>query len=684
MRSATLDFIPELQFLRAVAVLSLLLYHIFPNCFPGGYVGFDIFFVLFGFLMTRSLLGEILTTGRIVLRRFYFRRLRRIIPAATLVLFAVICLIPVVLPSTMLQTAAAEVIYSSLWIENWRLAWRATDYLAHSGALSPVVHYWPVSIVEQFCVFYPLILLLCSKLCPKGKGHVGAVLAIICMTVASLAHSVLMTPVTSQAYLVTTTRVWELTAGGLLFFFKDKISLKPVVNSLLILVGFAGIAFSIFSFSETTLFPGWVALLPVGATCLLVITSFNSHQDISFLKKIMRVSPFQYLGGISYSVYLWHWPLCVFYTNTVSDQIGWGGGILIMVVTIVLSAIMKKYVEGRFRKVQYSSASLFRVCRQFVVSTALVILLAVGVIGSVEVAEGLLAAVPVDRSLFPGAVVTLKDGKAPGIQKGEYIPHPLVAKDTLPVCYDDGFHLGRDATVPKIGEYGDPSSRLSVFLVGDSQAAYWLPALQDIAIKFPFKIYHSTKGACLLSPSLTPYAKHKRPYSACSEWAQKVMLEIERLQPTVVVISNSSKYRSKRSGVQYAPHEFASQLKEVMNSIQSMGAKVLAIADTPAPGYDVADCMGRLCKDTNDCGFPYDAESVSHDIVSLAAAMSEGATLLNLNKNICPDNFCPAVVGNVLVYRDESHLTTEFAKTLVPFIEPILLRLLGANTVAGR
>lgn len=338
----------EIQGLRAIAVGSVLLFHIWPSLIPGGYVGVDVFFVISGYLITGLLFREAQATGSISLLAFYARRVRRLLPAATAVLVAVAIFLPL-LPRARWQETIHEIVASALYVENWQLARLAVDYLGGENAPSPLQHYWSLSIEEQFYIAWPLIMLGVLAMARRTTDIRRAFfLVLLAIFSVSLVASIVLTasdPVT--AYFVTHTRVWELTLGGLLAL----VVLPPLssaVREAMRVLGLAGIGIACVAFSTDTRFPGAAALLPTLGAALVIAAGKSSAERSTY--KVLALRPMQYLGDISYSVYLWHWPLIVFASLHLADsRISPTMGGFILAATIVLAAASKRFIEDPFR-----------------------------------------------------------------------------------------------------------------------------------------------------------------------------------------------------------------------------------------------------------------------------------------------------------------------------------------------
>ncbi|HEU4894901.1 MAG TPA: acyltransferase, partial [Acidimicrobiia bacterium] len=301
----------DIEGMRALAVIAVLLFHGSVPWAEGGYVGVDVFFVISGFLITGLLLREMETTGGVQLSRFYARRARRLLPASFLTLAATAVMTLLVLPANRWASIAGDLSASALYVVNWRLAGRSVDYLAADTAASPVQHFWSLSVEEQFYAVWPLLMILVGvKLFSRSRGlalkaTLGAVF------VLSFVWSVWYTGSSpGEAYFATTTRLWELALGGGLALSQNSLRRlpRPAAEGLAI-AGVSAICLAVLTYGPSTSFPSFTALLPtVGAAAL--IAAGTAHPETT-VGRALSLKPLVWIGGLSYSIYLFHWPMVV-------------------------------------------------------------------------------------------------------------------------------------------------------------------------------------------------------------------------------------------------------------------------------------------------------------------------------------------------------------------------------------
>ena len=342
---------PEIQGLRSVAVLLVVLYHLWPGRLRGGYIGVDVFFVISGFLISGNLLREVERTGRVAFAGFWARRVRRLLPAAFLVLTATGLGILIFVPRLLWQQFFKEIGASVLYIENWSLAHDAVDYLASSNTPSPVQHYWTLSAEEQFYIGWPFLVMAGVLLAAALRWHRGrAVTAILGVaTLASLVFSLWDTGHNpSVAYFSTFTRAWEFGAGALLACVAGSRTLRrPLVACLVSWGGLLVILGCSLTFSHSTPMPGTAAVAVVLGSVALIAA--GNPGLVWSPTRLLTWRPATFIGDISYSMYLWHWPMLVLLPYVIDRTPGFLARVLILVATVVAAWLTKIFVEDPVR-----------------------------------------------------------------------------------------------------------------------------------------------------------------------------------------------------------------------------------------------------------------------------------------------------------------------------------------------
>lgn len=652
----------------------VLIYHLLPAQLTGGYVGVDVFFVISGFLMTAHLIGRRPRTAK-DLTQFWARRIRRLLPAAFLVLAATAVAARLVAPPTQWETVAKEIIASALYVQNWVLAGSAVDYLAADNAPTPVQHFWSLSVEEQFYLFWPLLILAVGWLAQARRLTV-TVLArwmIAAVVTASLAVSVVTTADASgSAYFITTARIWELAAGGLIATLTPLTAtrLPRPLSALLAWAGMAAILLAAVTFNDHTAFPGYTALLPVLGTALLILAASENRYSPAC---VLGLKPVQWLGDVSYSVYLWHWPLIVLFPYAVGTPPGWWGNVAIIGVTLALAALTKAGVEDRFR-----SGLPGRTLPAFRLAAAG--MAAVTVLGGLQLAEvgyrnqlarQQLAAISISRDPCVGASALARGPRTclPA-EPARMVPEPALAKDDLPDAYKDGCWSSGNYTERPVCRYGKGKTRIA--LVGNSHAAQWLPALQALAKRRGWTITTYLISRCNLTsvPLQFENAEQTRNCLAYGRWVLektnggKYDLVITSARQSVTVQGESWKTTEAPAVAGY---------KKYLAQWAAAGTKVLVIKDPPYPGtrvHNVPDCLAKNTGAPAACaGTPKSWYWM--DPLNRAARELDAPEIrtVNMDKYFCSDGVCPAVIGSIVAFRDGSHITATYARSLAQYLD---------------
>jgi peptidoglycan/LPS O-acetylase OafA/YrhL len=691
-------FRPDVQGLRALAVSMVVIYHLYPSLLPGGFAGVDVFFVISGFLITGHLLREYRTTGKVSLVGFWGRRARRLLPAAVLVLAVTWVASLLVLPSTQLPQTAAQVRASALYFQNWQLAGDAVDYLKSAEAASPVQHFWSLSVEEQFYLLWPLLFVL-AAVCgaralrrPAGSqpvpfGRIALACLALAVTLGSLGYSAWETKANpAAAYFVTTTRIWELGAGGLLALLPARVA-RPLGRQGWL--GWAGLAMAVasaFVLRGSSAFPGVIALLPVGGTALAI--ACGSARARFSPARLTSLSPLVFTGGISYSLYLWHWPLITLWTSHWGHPVNAVTGPLLAANAVLLAWLTKTGVEDRARQARLLAGHSWRsvsVALAAVVPVALVTgFLVTHPAWNGKLGPGYPGAAALETAVAgpggpgpgsPGASGTAGDdaGTRPVLPPID-TPSPALR----PAYWQDGCLADRRATTPKPCAFGDIAHpRLTVALVGDSIAGNWFPALNAIASSQHWKLVTELHGNCSWTSTMLWYGPTDGPYTQCHQWGAAVLRDlITTIRPDVVITSGRAAMEpaDHPSADPQARAEVGEGMASYWGDLVQHGIPVIAIRETPEMPLDPPTCLARNTSDRVACLVPVSQAIVADPPSAYAARALDGKVpVIDMDSLICGPQDCDPVVGNVLVYFDSHHLTNSYAQTMAPFVWKDLL-----------
>jgi peptidoglycan/LPS O-acetylase OafA/YrhL len=529
------SFRGDLEGLRAVAVILVLLYHAQIPFFGAGYVGVDVFFVLSGFLITGILLRERESSGAISLPGFYARRARRILPAAALVLLVTVIAAALFMPPLTVPDTTRDAAAAALYFSNMRFALQATDYLASQQAASPILHYWSLGVEEQFYVFWPAIVLLVCKV--RAGGSIGRRIGITALVISavSLAAAIWMTDANAPwAFFSLPTRAWELGIGAILSV--SGAWLVRIPSRVAALAGWAGLAAVAASgvvLNDATPFPGTAALLPTLGAALVIVAGFAPGFVLAPARLLGTAIP-RYIGRISYSLYLWHWPLLVIPAAAAGAPLPMRERVALVGVAFVLSALSQRFIEDPIRHGRFVGV---RPSRNLAMAGALTLSVAIVSLGlGMAAASPSLAATPSSSyttdqatvdSIVDTAIADTSGGTgAAGLPKTVDRPVPAGLRPSLaearlqpPLPSVDGCQVQATGVDSPSCIYGDPFGSHTVVLFGDSHAEQWFPALQKLALQYRRRLVSFTKVSCSPAAILQWSGTLKRLYNRVPDLA---------------------------------------------------------------------------------------------------------------------------------------------------------------------
>ena len=659
----------DIQGIRGFALILVLGCHAELPGFEGGFVGLDIFFVLSGFLITGLIVTEIERRGTLSLISFYGRRAKRLLPMAVTVLLVIMAGSMILFSTVRKDEVAGDVIAAALYFVNWRFISQEVDYFAFDdGAISPVQHYWSLSVEEQFYIVWPVALFSLSLLAFRRGWSIrnSMWLFVAPIGLASLAYSIIYTPGNlDAAYFSTFTRVWQLAAGAaLMLALPTGLRMPRGVSALLAGAGLATLVITTLVFKSTDPYPGWRAILPTMATAAVIIA--GTATVASGPIRLLSQAPLQYLGKISYAWYLWHWPAIVFAAAIAGRPLKPIELPLVTLAAWVPTIISHHTIEERFRRSRKLNRLPGRSVAIGLAFTATAVVVAVGIRAS----EPTLRTAPEEAVAGARAIETANGSKTEALLQERATalrPNPLHARDDRGVAFKDGCLILAPETEPPDCVYGDPDSEVTVAILGDSHALQYSPTMIKLAERNGWRLLTFMRGACVIANV------NYRP--GCLEWLNNALDRIEAEEPDLVITTTGTTDRykvrdddgedmSREESMPFLIQGFRDTHKRLLDT----GAKVVLIRDQArapfVPHECVADAMGALRK----CAFkPRRSDENSFDF--LAVRKMKRVTMIDPMKILCPRDLCPAVIGNAVVYRDSYHLSATFAETLADWLE---------------
>jgi peptidoglycan/LPS O-acetylase OafA/YrhL len=601
----------DIDGLRAVAIVAIVLYHADVSSLPGGFIGVDVFFVISGYLITKLLAGEFETTGTVAFTAFYARRVRRLLPALGLTVIGTLAAVCILLSPIEAETAAKTAMATALYVSNFYFIDQAADYFSPNSQHDPLLHTWSLGVEEQFYILWPLFLVVAYRL-----GGKRAFIAFCAVTVVS-SFAAWLTVSATSAFYSSPTRAWELGIGALCSFVSLRSSV--LINTL---IGVAGLAAIAGSSALANANDRLAMVVPTLGTAAILVSGGGSG---SLASRLLAVWPLRRVGRISYGWYLWHWPVLVIVQQSLEVWLPISTRLWCVSVSFALAVLSYVLVE---RPIRFSQSVLHRPSFSMAIAAAIAVALIAGSVATRWWAKDVVASNPRYQALWAAASE----------------PRPCMPwqSSELLEC-----------------SYGNSNSTVAVVLMGDSLAGEWAPVLATIAEQQNWKLTTLLMGECPLMdlfPAVT---------ESCREWQRRAMARLESLQPSLVITSFSRLYP-----LWTGQDRFDAALRDALSRVSSHHIPIAIIAPTPMGGVDALRCLMRpsWLVDERRC----DSERkyvVDDKLVSSLQSITgnlPGVQVWDLNNNFCDDINCPAIKNGTLVYSDTSHASIPFLRTLLP------------------
>lgn len=643
---------PEVQGLRAVAVLLVVIYHVFVGRVSGGV---DIFLLISAFFMTLSFVRKIEGERRLDIPRYWLHTFRRLLPLASITIVGTLILLALFYPATAISDFRWQGLTSVFYVENWQLAAASVDYYAtdHSTA-SPFQHFWSLSVQGQVFLLWPLIFGL-AWLVRRRTGISSVPILAACFGLifsASLVFSVITTESQQAfAYFDTRARLWEFALGSLIALAIPYLNPPRAVRIVLGWVGIVSMVSVGILVDVQGAFPGWIALWPLLSAAAIVVAG-NTESSVG-LDRLLSWGPIVKLGDSAYALYLVHWPLLITYL-VIRDRpvAGWRSGIALVVISVVLAIIITRKVEDPIRRWQWPQLSRWR---SGIVIALCVVLVVVPVIFWIQ-AEAVRAQRLADESWVnnPGAVALERGFRYQGNPDAPVLP---LAED-LPTndawigesCPDD---IGLDTAYAEACHEVVPnaSPEKTVLLIGNSHTQHWLPALEPMAEANNWRVIIYSQLGCYYT------VEEEQPAESCKGWLRGADQAVDVIDPDLMFVQGSF---TSINDEQMKPG-----FEQRMRQLDARGILVLGIRDVPRFPEPLADCAIEKGPDQPECYRSHAMLGTPDPQKTLAEELPHFESI-DMTDMVCPDEQCRPSVGNVFVYFDDDHLSEMYAQTLAP------------------
>jgi peptidoglycan/LPS O-acetylase OafA/YrhL len=710
-RPAQSKFRPDIEGLRAVAVVAVVLFHADVPGVGGGYVGVDVFFVISGFLITGMLWREANTTGAVRLRRFYGARARRLLPASATVGVITMIASAALLPPLRVPYVIYDGIASALYVGNYWFILDDVNYFADLLTPSPFQHYWSLGVEEQFYLVWPALIIGTAWLirhvrrrtrAQATSSHRPYLVVLALVAAVSFALSLVVTYwAPAMAYFSLLTRAWELALGGLVALAAGQWRrLPPRAAAITGWAGLGVIVLACTQLSASTRYPGTAALLPVlGAVLVIGAGCAAPSQGCG---RVLGLSPMRAIGRISYSWYLWHWPVLVLAPALLDHPLGLAGRLTAALASGGLAVLTLRFIENPLRFAPRVRRSPLISLALGGAATAIAVCVGVALLPSVPtpVGRGAPAAAPT-FTVAPVPAGSTIDGYDAAVQQAfaqaqaaiaasadlKAVPSNLnppladLAAEQKEFRFNGCVRQPYETGQPECAT-GDIASTTTVALVGDSHAAMWNPAFQQIAAQRHWRLETMGKMACpFIDVHITSYFRRLIEYfQQCEQWRGQIIARLRAEHPRLVVVSVWRGYGTddKLTGFNAYDPAWLDSLTRVVQQLRGTGAAVLVLGPIPSPHKSVPICLSGHLDDATACSLPRSTTVNEPGIAAEAAATKAGggqyADLTNL---FCTTDRCPVVVGNSLVYLDTGHLTLDYSRLLAPVMGALADRALA-------
>jgi peptidoglycan/LPS O-acetylase OafA/YrhL len=710
-RSVQSGFRADIEGLRAVAVVAVVLFHADVPGVAGGFVGVDVFFVISGFLITGLLWREVSTAGTVKLARFYGARARRLLPASAAVGVVTAIGSAALLPPLQARSVLEDGIYSALYVSNYRFAHDGVDYFAPVLPPSPFLHYWSLGVEEQFYLVWPaliigttwLIRLVRRRARPDAPSKRRPYLVVLALVAAvSFAMSLAATFVVPVvAFFSLPTRAWQLAAGGMVALTVGQWRRLPARAAAI--AGWTGLGVILLAcilLDPGTLYPGTAALLPVlGAVLVIGAGCATPAQGCGL---VLAVAPMRAIGRISYSWYLWHWPVLLLAPPLLGHPLGLAGRLATALISGGLAVLTVRFIEDPLRFAAPIRRSALASLALGGAATAVAVCVGVALLDRVPdpVGRGAPAA-PLSITASPPPAGSTVDAYDAAVQDAFAQVRAAVAAGAnvkaVPSNLDPPlsqaaaefrsvFLSGCLRNLGEIGQpecaTGDTASKTTVALLGDSHATMWTPAFQQVAEQRHWRLETLAKGACPpMSLPITSFLGRLVDYfGRCEQWRGQIMARLRAERPRLVVVSMFRGYGLGQDA--YMPRSYgpvwSDGLTRLVQQLHGIGAQVLVLGPVPSPHSVVPICLSGHIDDATACSPPRStAVNPSGIAAESAATKAGGGQYDDLTELFCTTNRCPVIVGNTLVYFDTIHITIEYARALAPVMGALVDRTLA-------
>lgn len=634
------EYSPQLQGVRAVAVLLVLATHASVPGMNGGFIGVDMFFVISGYLITGILLTEFRVNKGIALSTFYLRRFKRLAPGLLLMVFLTSLTMNYILTLPDLQHQFSGAASAAVWVSNFQFGLSGLDYFDGEQIPSAFLHTWSLGVEEQFYLFWPLFLLLTLRLYPSKLTHFlifsFAISLALCLWLS------IKTPILS--FYMMPTRIWQFSAGALVWVWRPKILSNPTWSRYLYPVAITMLLSALALANPERAYPDWLATLPTAATALLLAALISGPNKL--IAKILAYKPLVLIGDLSYSLYLWHWPIVIFGIYLLGEDTP-VNRLKLVTLSIPLAWLSYRFIERPCRDIQVN-----KLPRQVKLLLLSLTILSVGAI-----------LLGWQQHLTHKNAELMASDNALG-----------VARTRMSDVYKNGCDQWYLSNEVMECTFGSPTSPRTAVLWGDSIGTQWYPAIRKALNKNDWRIIVITKSSCPIVNHTVYLKAIGRDFSECDEWKWAAAARIKEIEPDLLFIGSAGTYP-------FSNEEWENGSRDMLNTVDASAKEIIILEPTMPLGFSGPECIASHggtqqvgSSITSICSATVSPDNITlgWQAVKKAANGFANVRVLNLNKLICPNIRCQAMVDQQVIYRDAQHMTLDYAEALSSYFRQII------------
>lgn len=631
-------FRPDIEGLRAIAVLLVIGAHFAVPGLSAGFIGVDVFFVISGFLITGILVREHQRTGQIELTRFYANRLRRLLPALAAMLIICSALAFKLLPDAQNVANSQGAAMAALWVSNIYFAFADVDYFAAETSSNAFLHTWSLGVEEQFYLVWPLLIVLAARWIRGQSSHSALTYVFAVVAMLSLGASLLASQTNPiVGFYMMPTRAWQFACGALVWLLSIQRAPSQAQAAASAWGGMLLLAIALIVIGPQTNYPGAAALLPTLATCALLWSGVSRDaQHRALPRTLLSLAPVQSIGRLSYAWYLWHWPVLIIGEHLLPIKGNVNNTLLALAISLLAAILTHHLIEN---PVRYGRPA--RLGTKWQIGIAM------------------FAMVILNSQLLRWNTVTQDQLAA---SKGDVYAQ---ASADLPIIYQHGCDDWYQSSELKPCVYGKPDATKTAVLLGDSIGVQWFPTLTAMMDEREWKIVVLTKSSCPMVDEPFFYPRIGREYTECTDWRNKAIEWIQNQKVDRLFIGGTASSA-------FTDQQWTEGTRRLLDRFTPNTTALYLIEANPTLGFHGPNCLRQKKSNMVDdgaCLGTADNTSYTHVATLLKSVVSAPSDIhtvkakwIETSSLVCPAGKCQAIQNGIIVFRDSQHLTATFTR----------------------